>query len=75
MTTDRAGHTEQVSIWVTIILGLYDPPRNPRKRERATNQQIVDPPPCSLSLKIPFPQGSAGSSPASGNYSLAPPSS
>jgi len=34
----------RVSIWPTIILGLYDPPRNPRKRERATNQQSVDPP-------------------------------
>ena len=37
MTTDRAGHTEQVSTCVTIILGLYDPARNPRKRERAMN--------------------------------------
>jgi len=37
MTTDRAGHAEQVSTGVTPTLGLYDPPRNPRKRERATN--------------------------------------
>jgi len=56
----------RVSTRVTIILGLYDPPRNPRTRERATNQQIVDPPPFPHCLKIPFPQGSAGSSPASG---------
>jgi len=26
-----------MSAGVTIILGLYDPPRNARKRERATN--------------------------------------
>ncbi len=50
MTTDRAEHTEHVSIWVTILLGLYDPPRTPRKREKATNQQDVDSPPFSHSL-------------------------
>ncbi len=34
--------SHQVSIWVTITLGLYDPPRTSRKREKATNQQNVD---------------------------------
>ena len=28
---------EQVSIWVSIILGLYSTPRTPRTREKATN--------------------------------------
>jgi hypothetical protein len=37
-----------------------------RRIDESTNRRIVDPPPCSLSLKIPCPQGSAGSSPASG---------
>jgi hypothetical protein len=32
MTTDRAGHTEQVSTCVSIVLGLYDHPRNPSMR-------------------------------------------
>ncbi len=40
----------QVSTGVTIILGLYDPPRNARTRERATNYHIVDPPPFPLCL-------------------------
>ncbi len=45
----------QVSIWVSITLGLHVTPRNPRKRERATNQQIVDSPPLLDLLEIPCP--------------------
>ena len=36
---------------------------------RATNSQIVDPPPFPLTLEIPYPQGRPGSNPGSGTKS------
>ena|SRR2546428_13210247 len=55
----RPGWT-QVSIWVSIILGLYDSPRTPRTRDKATNWPILCSLPFSRGLKISRASGLCG---------------
>ena len=61
-----------MSIWVSITLGLWSTPRNPRKGNRATNQLKVDPPPFPIRLKILSSSEGPGSNPGSGTIGTQP---